>query len=260
MNRIDELFARKRRNVLSIYVTAGFPRLGDTTVIIESLQEHGADMIEIGMPFSDPLADGPVIQHSSQVAIQNGMNPEVLFLQLKDLRKSIHIPLILMGYLNPLLQYGLEDFLANCRKVGIDGLIVPDLPVDIYENSYRPLFQKYGIYFSMLITPQTEPERIRRIADLSDGFLYMVADSATTGARGSIGENQLVYFEKINSMELTIPRLIGFGISSRETFRTACEFSNGAIIGSAFIKSLEKNIPVDRSIREFMAEILQAGD
>jgi len=256
MNRIEQLFKRKNKRVLSIYMTAGYPGLTDTERILISLQKHGADMIEIGIPFSDPLADGPVIQESSQQALHNGMNTGLLFRQLKEIRNIVDIPLVLMGYLNPVLQYGFERFLKDSRAAGIDGLIIPDLPLDEYEAEYRSLCRQYEISFSMLITPQTSEERVRRIASLSEGFLYMVADSATTGAKGSIGEKQLAYFKRINAMELDIPRLIGFGISSRETFDTACGYANGAIIGSAFIQALKGKDDPETAVRNFMEGIL----
>lgn len=257
MNRIDRLFKEKPGEILSIYVTAGYPGLDDTPAIVQALQKHGADMVEIGIPFSDPLADGPVIQQSSQVALSNGMNLKLLFSQLADIRASVHIPLVLMGYLNPVLQMGMEPFLVNCSKTGIDGVIIPDLPPGEYEIEYRDRFKKHGIYNSLLITPHTSADRIKRIAHLSDGFLYMVADAATTGTKDSIDQHQVEYFRRIRKMHLPVPGLIGFGISSYETFRTACEHARGVIIGSAFIRMLgeegtleEKTGAFIRSIRE----------
>lgn len=239
MNRIDKLFTQKRGNILSIYMTAGFPALDDTCQILEALQASGADMVEIGIPFSDPLADGPVIQNSSQVALSNGMSLELLFSQLEKIRERVQIPLLLMGYLNPILRYGMTDFLESCRGVGIDGVIIPDLPPDEYEAVYRKTFEEYGVHHVLLITPHTEKERIQKIADLSQGFMYMVADSSTTGARTGVKDHQLDYFRRIKSMNLNIPRLVGFGIFNNETFTTASSFANGAIIGSAFIRMLE---------------------
>lgn len=238
MNRIDSLFAEKEGDVLSVYMTAGYPELDDTVKIIESLESAGVDMIEIGMPFSDPLADGPVIQSSSQKALDNGMSLKLLFQQLKGIRNTVDIPLVLMGYLNPVLQYGVEAFLESCKQVGIDGLIIPDLPLAEYKSEYQSMFESYEIPVVMLITPQTSEERVLEIANASGGFLYMVADSSTTGARKGIKNTQLDYFKRIKEMEIGIPRLIGFGISNRETFETACKYSNGAIIGSAFIERL----------------------
>lgn len=256
-NRIDELFSDRDREVLSIYITAGYPELDDTTRLLKVLQEHGADMVEIGIPFSDPLADGPVIQHSSQLALQNGMSLDLLFRQLEGIREHVSMPLILMGYLNPVLQMGMEVFLSRCRDTGIDGVIIPDLPPDEYEQHYRDMFRHFGIYHSLLITPHTGEERIRQIATLSDGFLYMVAASSTTGARDSVGEQQRQYFQRLKEMSLPVPGLIGFGISNRETFETACKYARGAIIGSAFIKALEA--PGSRSletlVRTFIEEI-----
>lgn len=242
MNRIDRLFTNKSGEILSIYITAGFPDLNDTTTLIESLASHGADMVEIGIPFSDPLADGPIIQQSSQVALGNGMSLELLFDQLDDIRQKVDIPLVLMGYLNPVLQMGMEIFLERCQRSGIDGVIIPDLPPGEYALVYRDQFQSHGIYHPLLITPQTEEERINWIAGLSTGFIYLVADSATTGSKSSLGGHQLEYFKRIQNMELPVPSLIGFGISNHETFKTACGFARGTIIGSAFIKAIaQKN-------------------
>lgn len=260
MNRIDQLFKQKDRNVLSIYMTAGYPKLGDTVEIIKALEQSGADMIEIGIPFSDPLADGPVIQGSSQLALENGMNPVLLFEQLRGIRAQVSIPLVLMGYLNPVLQFGFENFLKACSDVGVDGLIIPDLPLDEYEASYETLCRTYNIHFSMLITPHTSPERIKRIASLSKGFLYMVADSSTTGAKSGIREQQLEYFQKVKQMNLEIPRLIGFGISNNATFMKACQYANGAIIGSAFIDALKEKENLKNSINAFISSVLSPPD
>lgn len=235
VNRIDALFSEKPERILSIYMTAGYPRLEDTEKVICSLEEAGADLVEVGMPFSDPLADGPVIQQSSQVALRNGMTIELLFRQLAGIRKKVSIPLVLMGYLNPVLQFGMDRFLEMCVATGIDGVILPDLPLAEYKDLYQERFRTAGISFIMLVTPQTSVERILEIADTSSGFLYMVADSSTTGARDGIRDRQLEYFTRIRDMDLSIPRLIGFGISNAETFHTACNYANGAIIGSAFI-------------------------
>ena len=256
-NRIDVLFKEKEAEILSIYMTAGYPGLHDTVRLLERLQENGADMVEIGIPFSDPLADGPVIQQSSQEALQNGMTLDLLFQQLEGIRKRIRMPLILMGYLNPILQMGLEAFLGKCRDTGIDGVIIPDLPALEYEEEYLGLFRNHGIYHSLLITPQTYEARIRKLAGLSEGFLYLVAAASTTGARSSIGRFQQEYFERIKKMALPLPGLIGFGISSRETFQTACRYASGAIIGSAFIKAIgEENRPgLDDRVRSFMGKI-----
>lgn len=259
MNRIDRLFAEKHKEILSVYMTAGYPAINDTCTILKSLQEHGADMVEVGIPFSDPLADGPVIQHSSQVALRNGMSLQLLFSQLKDIREAVRIPLVLMGYLNPIFQFGIEAFLQKCLEVGVDGVIIPDLPPDEYELSYSDLFEQYGIHHILLITPHTSEGRIRQIARLSGGFLYLVADASTTGARSSVQSHQVDYFRRVGSMDLELPGLVGFGISSHETFQTACEHASGAIIGSAFIRMLGENGSLDDKIGRFIRTI-RSGD
>ncbi len=258
MNRIDQLFRDKQEHVLSVYMTAGYPALDDTVETLLALQESGVDMVELGMPFSDPLADGEVIQQSSHVALENGMTIEYLFGQIGKVRDQVHIPLVLMGYLNPVLQYGFENFVRRCVETGIDGLILPDLPLDIYNEEYRSILEESGLKFIMLITPYTSEDRIRQIAAASGGFLYMVADSSTTGAKKGITEKQLEYFQRINSMNLPIPRLIGFGISSANTFNLASEFANGAIIGSAFIKAVgaSGNESVSEKAGNFVKSIL----
>ena len=257
MNRIDQLFQEKQGEILSVYFTAGYPSLGDTVPLLKSLQKHGADMVEIGMPFSDPLADGPVIQESSQAALQNGMTLDLLFTQLEGIRSSIQIPLVLMGYLNPVLKMGVEKFLIRCHETGIDGVILPDLPPDTYEASYLELFRSYGIHHALLITPHTSEDRIRRIAGLSGGFLYLVADAATTGARNTLEEHQVEYFRRIRDMDLGLPGLVGFGISNRETFLAACRYARGAIIGSAFVRAMGKadQPSLDQKVLQFMGEI-----
>jgi len=237
-NRIDQLFREKEDGILSVFLTAGYPGLEDTVPLLKAIQEAGADLVEIGFPFSDPLADGPVIQGSNQIALKNGMSLQVLFRQLEGIRKHLDIPLILMGYLNPVLRMGMSTFLGHCRDSGIDGLILPDLPPEEYAARYRTQFQEAGLHHIMLISPQTEAERIRYISDLSGGFLYLVADAATTGAKDALEERQLSYFRKIRDMKLGIPGLIGFGISNRQSFRLACQHAAGAIIGSAFIRAL----------------------
>jgi len=257
INRIDQLFNEKDREVLSIYITAGYPGIDDTPRLLKALQQNGADMVEIGIPFSDPLADGPVIQQSSQISLQNGMTLNLLFNQLKEIRESVSIPLVMMGYLNPVLQMGMEQFLSRCRDTGIDGVIIPDLPPAEYETHYRDLFKKYGIYHSLLITPHTGEKRIERIAALSEGFLYLVAAASTTGARTSVKEHQLDYFRRLKEMKLQIPGLIGFGISNRSTFLTACNYARGAIIGSAFIKALgaENSLTLEERVERFIGDI-----
>jgi tryptophan synthase alpha chain len=259
MNRIDQLFIKKKERILSVYMTAGFPELNDTVEIISSLQASGVDMIEIGMPFSDPLADGPVIQQSSHKALHNGMTITRLFEQLQGIREKVDIPLVLMGYLNPVLQFGFDRFVSKCVEVGIDGLILPDLPLAIYEKEYQNLVESAGLNLIMLITPQTSELRIKKIAGASGGFLYMVADSSTTGMRRKIQDSQMEYFQRINSMDLDLPRLIGFGISNSESFTMACEYGSGAIIGSAFIKAIgqENEKPVSENVSEFVRSIIQ---
>jgi tryptophan synthase alpha chain len=256
-NRIDQLFREKEGEILSIYMTAGFPELQDTVRVLGALQKHGADMVEIGIPFSDPLADGPVIQQSSQLALSNGMSLDLLFSQLKEIRESVKIPLVLMGYLNPVLQMGMELFLKRCRDTGIDGVIIPDLPPLEYETRYRELFRKYGIYHSLLITPHTERARIEKIASLSEGFVYLVAEASTTGARDSLVEHQRAYFQRLKEMKLPLPGLIGFGISNRETFQTACRYAPGAIIGSAFIRALgeSSSLSLEQKVAKFLSGI-----
>ena len=235
MNRINQKLQEDKK-LLSIYFTAGYPNLDDTASIIQNLEKNGVDMIEIGLPFSDPLADGPTIQASSTQALKNGMTSEILFNQLKDIRKSVNIPLIIMGYFNPMLQYGVEAFCAKCHEIGIDGLIIPDLPVDVYHDDYKSTFEKYGLINVFLITPQTSDERIRYIDSISNGFIYMVSSASTTGAQSGFGDEQTTYFERIAKMNLKNPQVVGFGISNNKTFTQATKYAKGAIIGSAFVK------------------------
>jgi len=238
-NRIDQKFEEDKK-LLSIYFSAGHPNLDDTVPILNALQSSGVDMVEIGLPFSDPLADGPTIQESSTQALKNGMTTETLFNQLEGIRKSIHIPLVLMGYFNPMMQYGIKKFCARCQAIGIDGLIIPDLPVDVYHEQYKPLFDQYGLYNMFLITPQTSEERIRYIDSVSSGFIYMVSSASVTGAKSDFGAEQASYFERIAQLGLNTPTVVGFGISNATTFQAATQYSKGAIIGSAFIKFLEE--------------------
>ena len=240
MNRINQKLEEKKK-LLSIYFTAGYPNLDDSVTIIQNLEQSGVDMIEIGLPFSDPLADGPTIQASSTQALKNGMTSEVLFNQLKDIRTSVSIPLIIMGYFNPILQYGVEDFCKKCQDIGIDGLIIPDLPVDVYSEKYKDIFEKYGMINVFLITPQTSAERIKYIDSISMGFIYMVSSASTTGAKTGFGDEQLSYFKRIADMNLKNPQIVGFGISNHQTFTQATTYAKGAIIGSAFIKFLSQN-------------------
>lgn len=241
MNRIDQAFIDKKEQLLNVYFTAGFPNLEDTLSIAKALDAGGADLIEIGLPFSDPVADGPTIQESSTKALANGMTLNRLFEQLEDLRKEVSVPVLLMGYINPVLQYGFEKFCAKCAEVGIDGLILPDLPMYEYEELYKDVLEKYGLYNVFLITPQTSEERVQKIDELSKGFIYMVSSASTTGAKKGISTEQIDYFQKIQSMNLKNKRLIGFGISDNESFSKACQYADGAIIGSAFIKLLEED-------------------
>jgi len=237
MNRLENLFSSKE-NILNIYTTAGFPKLNDTIEIVQELAASGVDMVEIGMPFSDPLADGPTIQHSSEVAIKNGITLDLIFDQIKEIRKTVDIPIMLMGYINQLMKYDIETFLAKAAELGVDGFILPDLPLDIYQDEYKALFEKHHLKMSFLITPQTTDDRVKIIAKESTAFLYVVSSFAITGSKNDIQQNQINYFKKIEAMKLNTPRLIGFGISNAETFNTACNYANGAIIGSAFIKTL----------------------
>lgn len=252
MNRINQTLNQDKK-LLSIYFTAGFPQLGDTVPILEQLQEADVDMIELGLPFSDPLADGPTIQESSTQALRNGMTTDKLFTQLEGIRDRIHVPMIVMGYFNPMMQYGVERFCKRCQEVGIDGLIIPDLPADVYHEQYQSLFQQYGLLNMFLITPQTPEERIRYIDQVSEGFIYMVSSAATTGAQGSFGDTQQHYFQRIADMKLQSKLLVGFGISNAETYQAAVAHSQGAIIGSAFIKHLEAN--GNQSVQEFVKTI-----
>lgn len=244
MNRIKQLFEKKNQNILSIYFTAGYPNLNDTCTVIKELENNGIDLIEIGIPFSDPMADGPTIQASGTIALRNGMTLRILFEQLQDIRKEVAIPLIMMGYLNPIMQYGFENFCKKCNEIGVDGAIIPDLPFDDYIKEYKPIADKYDIKIVMLITPETSEERIHLIDDHTDGFIYMVSSASTTGAQNSFNEDKQAYFKKINKMNLKNPRLIGFGISNKSTLESAQANANGAIIGSKFITLLKdsKNI------------------
>lgn len=241
MNRINQKLQEDRK-LLSIYFTAGFPKLNDTTTIIEELEKSGVDMIEIGLPFSDPLADGPTIQESSTIAIENGMTTKVLFEQLKDIRKSVQIPLLIMGYFNPIMQFGVEKFCQKCAETGIDGLIIPDLPLEIYKSEYQSIFEKYNLKNIFLITPQTSESRIREIDELSDSFIYMVSSAAVTGSQSGFGNEQTDYFKRIQDLKLKNSQIVGFGIKDKKTFEQATEYQKGAIIGSAFIKYLDEKL------------------
>ena len=239
-NRIKSKLQEDKK-LLSIYFTAGYPSLNDTVQIIQDLEKNGVDMIEIGLPFSDPLADGPTIQESSTHALKNGMTTELLFDQLKHIRKSVSIPLIIMGYFNPMLQYGVEAFCKKCHEIGIDGLIMPDLPLDVYQSDYEAIFKKYGLLNIFLITPQTSDQRIHQIDKASDGFIYMVSSASVTGSKSGFGQEQENYFERVAAMNLKNTQIVGFGIKDAETFKQATKTAKGAIIGSAFIKHLTAN-------------------
>ncbi len=240
MNRINALFSTKDKNILSIYFCAGHPTLDGTANVIKTLEKKGVDMIEVGIPFSDPMADGPVIQDAATKALRNGMSLRTLFAQLKDIRKDVAIPLILMGYLNPIMQFGFEAFCQQCKETGIDGVIIPDLPFKDYLEDYKPVANRYDIRIIMLITPETSEERVRFIDDNTDGFIYMVSSAATTGAQKEFDEAKQRYFSRINGMGLKHPRMIGFGISNKQTLDSANANASGAIIGSKFVSLLEK--------------------
>jgi tryptophan synthase alpha chain len=254
MNRIDNLLQNKS-NVLTIFFTAGYPALEDTMPVLEKLQEEGVDMIEIGIPFSDPVADGPVIQRANLQAIDNGMTVVKLFDQISNMREKITIPVVIMSSLNPILQYGMEAFCEACSRVGIDGLILPDLPIDVYESEYKSLFEKNGISNILLVTPTTPESRIVEIDSKSTGFIYQVSSSSITGSKGQFSEEQVAYFKRIQSLNLSTPNLIGFGISDEQTFNMACQYAKGGIIGSAFVKALNHDGSRDQNISNFIKEI-----
>ena len=249
MNRIKQLFEKKQKDILSIYFTAGFPQLNDTCDVIRELEANGIDLIEVGIPFSDPMADGPTIQDSGTIALRNGMALNILFEQLKDIRNDVNIPLIMMGYLNPIMQYGFDNFCKKCNEIGIDGAIIPDLPFNDYIKEYKPIADRYAIKIVMLITPETSDERIRLIDEHTDSFIYMVSSAATTGAQKSFDEKKQEYFRRINGMNLRNPRLIGFGISNKATLEAAQANASGAIIGSKFITLLKESTDVKEAVK-----------
>lgn len=255
-NRITRLFKQKENGVLSIFCTAGFPNLNDLPLILETLEESGVNMVEIGIPFSDPVADGETIQKSNKVALDNGMTLQLLFEQLKDIRKTVSIPLLLMGYLNPVLQYGVEAFCKQAAAIGIDGLIIPDLPVVEYKEFYKPVMDACQLSNVLLVTPQTSEERIQYIDEQTDGFIYMVSSNSITGKAQGVSKEQLAYFERMNSLQLRNPRIIGFGISNAQSFNTACKFANGAIIGSAFIRAIEQEGDLKEKVESFVQGIM----
>jgi tryptophan synthase alpha chain len=253
-NRLTELFKVRKDNLLNIYFTAGFPKLNDTVTIIKALENSGANMIEIGMPFSDPLADGPTIQQSNEAALKNGMTIKILFDQIKDIRKQVKIPILLMGYLNPVLQYGIEDFCKRCNEIGIDGLIIPDLPLQEYNEMYRELFEANNLSNVFLVTPHTSVSRLKLIDESSEGFIYIVSTDSTTGNTKNINE-AADYFKRIKNENLTNPTMIGFNIRDNASFRFACTYSNGAIIGSAFIKVIKDSKDLEKDITSFVSSI-----
>lgn len=256
-NRITNLFKKKSSEVLNVYFTAGHPSLNDTSTIVLNLERSGVDLVEIGMPYSDPMADGETIQNSSQKALKNGMTLSLLFDQIREIRKSSEIPVIIMGYFNQMIQYGEEKFLVEAKEAGVDGLIIPDLPMDVYAEDYEVLFHKYNLSISFLITPETSNLRIQKADRLSNGFIYVVSKSSITGSAKDLSAAQLAYFERIDSLNLETPRLIGFGIHDRATFQMACKYSSGAIIGSAFIRALGKSDGnVKEAVEAFISKIL----
>lgn len=252
MNRIEQLFKNKQKNILSIYFCAGYPTLNSTVPTIETLEKNGVEMIEIGIPFSDPMADGVVIQQAATQALRNGMSLRILFEQLKDIRKTVNIPLLLMGYLNPIMQFGFEDFCRKCVECGIDGMIIPDLPFRDYQLYYRQTAEKYKLKIIMLITPETSEERIREIDTNTSGFIYMVSSAATTGAQSDFNKQKTDYFRRMQEMNLRNPRMVGFGISNKSTFDAACEYSSGAIIGSKFVSLLEQERDAEKAIKQLL--------
>jgi tryptophan synthase alpha chain len=254
MSRIKELFEKKRDHILSIYYTAGYPELESTMAVLQLLQKNNVDLVELGIPYSDPLADGETIQESSACALKNGMTISHLFGQLKELRSKIHLPVILMGYLNPVLQYGFERFCHDAAEVGIDGLILPDLPAFEFEKEYKKMLDANGLDFIFLVTPETPEERVRKLDSLSSGFLYAVSSSSTTGKKSDINDVH-GYLKKLRSYQLQNPVLVGFGIHDKKSFETACQYSNGAIIGSAFVKALTGATDVGGATSSFIQSV-----
>jgi tryptophan synthase alpha chain len=255
MNRINLLFQEKKKDVLNIYFTAGYPKLNSTVAILSALEDAGADIVEIGMPYSDPIADGPTIQESNQQALESGMSLKALFEQLQGIRETVSLPIVLMGYINPVIQFGIENFCKKCQEVGVDGLILPDLPMNEYIEEYAETFKKYGLLNTFLITPQTSEERIRQIDDTSDGFIYMVSSASITGGTSGISAEMEVYFNRVNAMNLKNPTLIGFGIKDNATFSKACKYANGAIIGSQFVREVGKGGNLSESIKAYVESV-----
>jgi len=255
MNRLTKLFQNKKSNILSVYFTAGYPKLEDTLPILTALEKNGINMVEVGIPFSDPMADGPVIQHSAGVALNNGMSLRLLFEQLKAARPAIQIPLLLMGYLNPIMQYGFERFCQSCSETGIDGMIIPDLPFADYLANYKAIADRYDLKMIMLITPETEETRIRMIDEATNGFIYLVSSASTTGAQQAFDDNKQAYFTRVANMKLRNPLLVGFGISNKVTLEAASAHTHGAIVGSKFIQLLSKHATADTAVKELLNEL-----
>jgi tryptophan synthase alpha chain len=255
MNRITRLFEQQPSRNLNVYFTAGFPSLHDTRLILKHLQDSGADLVEIGIPYSDPVADGETIQISNQQALNNGMTVRLLLEQLEGMRAEITLPVLLMGYINPILQFGVENFCKRCAEVGIDGLILPDMPLDEYLDDYKAIFDQYGLLNIFLITPQTSDKRIAQIDAISEGFIYMVSSASVTGSQSGVSDGMLAYFDRINAMNLQNPRLIGFGIKDSQTFDMACHYASGAIIGSAFIRVLQESQNLEADIKHYVASV-----
>ena len=255
MNRLEELFTRKKSNVLNVFCTAGFPQLNSTLEVMKALQDNGADVIELGMPYSDPLADGPVIQASNTTALQNGMTMQLLFEQLRDFRKEIYVPVILMGNINPVLQFGFENFCKQCASLPIDGIILPDLPEYEFENEYGAIIKRYGLDFIFLVTPETSEERIKKLDVLSTGFLYVVSSSSTTGNKKDFSEVEK-YLQRLKCMQLKNPLIVGFGIKDKSSFQSACKYANGAVIGTAYIKAIEHTENIQEATKAFLSSII----
>jgi len=259
MNRIVSLFQNRSEldsaGLLNVYFTAGFPQLNDTIKVLTALQDGGADLVEIGMPYSDPVADGETIQKSNDQALENGMTVKILFDQLKNMRETITVPVLLMGYVNPVLQYGMENFCQKCKETGVDGLILPDMPMDVYLNEYKAIFDFYGILNIFLVTPQTSEKRIRQIDEISEGFIYTVSSASVTGSKSGVSDGMESYFDRLNAMNLKNPRLIGFGIKDHVTFKKASAYAEGAIIGSAFIRVLQESNDLENDIKNFVREV-----
>ncbi len=255
MNRLEELFERKKSNILNVFCTAGFPQLNSTLEVMKALQDNGADIIELGMPYSDPLADGPVIQASSTTALQNGMTMQLLFEQLRDFRKEIYVPVILMGNINPVLQFGFENFCKQCASLPVDGIILPDLPEYEFEREYGTIIKRYGLSFIFLITPETSEERIKKLDSLSTGFLYAVSSSSTTGNKKDFTEVEK-YLQKLKNMQLKNLLMVGFGIKDKPTFQSACKYANGAVIGTAYVKAIESASNIKSATKAFLNSII----